>query len=257
MLKRGLYLALGMLLLASPNAVGAQKATNGLEVSIEAEKAEYEVGDVLVILFKFKNVSPREITIYDGSDLYRSWFHGFEFRDEAGKEIAYTAPPGSLDALVLSAKVPPGQTIQHQVILNGWNLPGMNRDYTSIGKEPRTFVINGLYHTPKGLDIKDDQGWFGGVTTEPITITIKKNPLAAAEDRGIGRAEADIKADKKRILYYGKPYSANEALVDKESGLPIEIVEGCIVTKEFVCETEAYNRTMRAAAEQKQNPKEQ
>ncbi len=68
--------------------------------------------------------------------------------------------------------------------------------------------------------------------------------LSPAE-MGVLRAREDIAKGKRRILYYGKPWSVGKPLIDDASGLPVEIVEGCAVTREFVGETDAYNRTMR------------
>jgi hypothetical protein len=67
-------------------------------------------------------------------------------------------------------------------------------------------------------------------------------------DKGIHRANEDIKNGKMQILYYGKPWSARKPLIDDETGLPVIIVEGCVVTTDFVEETDAYNTIMRAAA---------
>lgn len=68
--------------------------------------------------------------------------------------------------------------------------------------------------------------------------------LSPAE-RGVLRAREDIAKGKRRILYYGKPWSVGKPLIDDASGLPVEIVEGCDVTREFAEETDAYNSTMR------------
>lgn len=79
------------------------------------------------------------------------------------------------------------------------------------------------------------------------TSTAAEQPTISPADRGIARARKDIAEGNVRILYYGKPWSAGKPLVDDDSGLPVEIVEGCCVTAEFVQETDAYNRTMREA----------
>jgi hypothetical protein len=67
-------------------------------------------------------------------------------------------------------------------------------------------------------------------------------------DKGIHRAQEDIKNGKIQILYYGKPWSVGKPLIDDETGLPVIIVEGCVVTTDFVEETDAYNKIMRAEA---------
>lgn len=70
--------------------------------------------------------------------------------------------------------------------------------------------------------------------------------------KGEVRAQQDIKNGKMKVLYYGKPWSAGKPLVDDESNLPVEIVEGCSITSEFVTETDAYNASMRKAVKAKQ-----
>ncbi len=67
------------------------------------------------------------------------------------------------------------------------------------------------------------------------------------KQRGEARARADIATGKMRILYYGKPWSVGKPLKDDRTGLPVEIVEGCDVSAEFVAETDAYNAVMREA----------
>ncbi len=67
------------------------------------------------------------------------------------------------------------------------------------------------------------------------------------KQRGEARARADIAAGEMRILYYGKPWSVGKPLKDDRTGLPVEIVEGCEVSAEFVEETDAYNAVMHGA----------
>jgi beta-lactamase regulating signal transducer with metallopeptidase domain/DNA-binding beta-propeller fold protein YncE len=66
--------------------------------------------------------------------------------------------------------------------------------------------------------------------------------------KGRELADIDLKAGTKRILYYGKPWSAGKPLIDDDTGLPVEIVSGCIVTRDFTLLVEAYNATIRAQA---------
>jgi hypothetical protein len=77
---------------------------------------------------------------------------------------------------------------------------------------------------------------------------------ASPEELGRARAAADIKAGTVRILYYGKPWSLGKPLVDDATGLKVEIMEGCVVTAEFVAETDAYNAAMREWARQPNHP---
>ncbi len=66
--------------------------------------------------------------------------------------------------------------------------------------------------------------------------------------KGELRAQRDVAAGKQRIFHYGRPWSEGKPLVDDATGLPVEIVAGCDVTREFREETDAYNETMAASA---------
>ena len=79
-----------------------------------------------------------------------------------------------------------------------------------------------------------------------VTSPASKSTMTPKQ-RGEARARADIAAGKMRILYYGKPWSVGKPLKDDRTGLPVEIVEGCEVSAEFVAETDAYNAVMREA----------
>ena len=70
-------------------------------------------------------------------------------------------------------------------------------------------------------------------------------PAKSPVQKGSGRAAQDIKDGKPRILHYGKPWSLGKPLIDDASGLTVEIVKGCVVTPDFVAETDAYNTVMR------------
>jgi hypothetical protein len=67
-----------------------------------------------------------------------------------------------------------------------------------------------------------------------------------AARRGAATAAADVKAGRPVILYYGKPWSADKALTDDATGLKVEIVGGCAVSKAFAAEVDAYNAAVRA-----------
>jgi hypothetical protein len=96
-------------------------------------------------------------------------------------------------------------------------------------------------------------GYDGGRFNSEVMATAPSTQAAAtqegqtklAEDKGRARAAEDIRAGKPHIAYYGKPWSAGRPLIDESSGLRVEIVEGCVVTGEFVAETDAYNAAMR------------
>lgn len=66
----------------------------------------------------------------------------------------------------------------------------------------------------------------------------------AAKLRGAEAATQDIKSGVYRILYYGEPYPI-KPLVDDATGYRVQIVAGCVVSRQFVAEADAYNQAMR------------
>ena len=46
-----------------------------ISLNVAAEKAHYEVGDLIVLDFTIENRSNKDLLIYDGTDLLQSWFH--------------------------------------------------------------------------------------------------------------------------------------------------------------------------------------
>jgi hypothetical protein len=85
----------------------------------------------------------------------------------------------------------------------------------------------------------------------PISSTSISNDnspaaVAAAKERGAATAAKDIKAGTLRILYFGKPWSADKPLVDDATGYLVQVLAGCVVTEPFVAEVEAYNIAVRA-----------
>ena len=78
-------------------------------------------------------------------------------------------------------------------------------------------------------------------------ISAEKSPeaIAKAKKTGAATAKRDIADGKPAILYFGTPWSQGKPLVDDETGLPIEIVGGCLVSTSFVEEVGAYNATIR------------
>ena len=76
--------------------------------------------------------------------------------------------------------------------------------------------------------------------------SIGEAPEVAAR-RGTATAAADLEAGTRRILYYGRPWSLGEPLVDGATGFRVQIVEGCCVTAAFAAEVDAYNAAMRAS----------
>lgn len=88
--------------------------------------------------------------------------------------------------------------------------------------------------------------------TEPSPI--KSSPLPGgnkpltveeAAQTGAETAAKDIQAGVFRILYYGKPYSADKPLVDDATRFRVQVIGGCEVTPPFVAEVKAYNDAMR------------
>jgi hypothetical protein len=88
-----------------------------------------------------------------------------------------------------------------------------------------------------------------------ISSDQSETAIKAAIERGTQSALSDINHSKQRILYFGKPWSAGKALVDERTGLPVQIVEGCVVTPVFSAEVNAYNEKMIAWAQTQKIPK--
>lgn len=70
--------------------------------------------------------------------------------------------------------------------------------------------------------------------------------VEGAGEKGRTHAEADIRRGLGRILYFGKPWSRGKPFVDDETGKPVVIVDGCLVTSNFVLFVNAYNEKVRA-----------
>ncbi len=68
--------------------------------------------------------------------------------------------------------------------------------------------------------------------------------MNSAHRQGVQQAKQDIANGKFVIRYYGEPISPDEPFSDPVTGLPYEIVAGCIVTEELVEEANAYNDVM-------------
>jgi hypothetical protein len=137
--------------------------------------------------------------------------------------------------------------------LMGLELPG-NRVIIIVYDPKQENRITALELCTNPGVVKGKQNWHAVTEVEakeqkaPAVPKASQNTTPAG--KGIARAHQDMAKGTIRILYYGKPWSADKPLVDDESGLPVEIVKGCVVTEEFVQETDAYNRAMREAAKQ-------
>lgn len=250
-----------------PPPAGGQwsRPEGGLILAAAPSKPFFAVGDNVVVVFTFRNVSDHPIEHLDAEDKTRAHYHQFMFSGDEGQEIAQE-PPAERDdnAKLVRTTIPPGESIERIVPLGPWKLAGLGHPYTAIGAEARSFRVTAIYRTPEGEDVKGDHIWRGSITAPPVKIEIRpkeaariKSPplstdnspaaVAAAKARGTTSAQADIAAGKPAIVYYGKPWSQGKPLVDDETGLPVEIAAeaGCEVTACFEAEAAAYNEAIR------------
>ncbi len=151
----------------------AAASPKGALLTVAAEKDSCQIGDPIVLTFTIENISDKDILIYDGTDLYQSWFHEFVFHDESGKLIPFTSPEEDFkEAMTVARRLRPGEKARHKILLNGWKLAGLGHPYTSIGKESRKFVITGTYRTPAGFDFKQPEAWLGRIEAKPTAISV-------------------------------------------------------------------------------------
>lgn len=94
---------------------------------------------------------------------------------------------------------------------------------------------------------EDELVYDNGKRTKRVPIPGADNP----KQWGIEQAQADLAKGTKRIYQFGLPADADGPPTDKTSGLPIEIVAGCVVTAPFVERITGYNETMREAVKAK------
>jgi hypothetical protein len=83
------------------------------------------------------------------------------------------------------------------------------------------------------------------VTLQFLRKLESNSHLATPAETGRAFAEADIGSGINRILYYGKPWSEGKPLIDDQTGYPVTVISGCIVTKAFTLLVEEYNLAMR------------
>jgi hypothetical protein len=79
---------------------------------------------------------------------------------------------------------------------------------------------------------------------------VKQVPIPGddtSKEWGIERAKEDLAKGIRRIYYFGPPWGYGLPPKDKESGLPVEIVAGCMVSSGFPEKIQGYNETMRTA----------
>lgn len=88
-------------------------------------------------------------------------------------------------------------------------------------------------------------------TDGTLIENIRKAASESSSQRGERMAREHLAKGTMRILYYGKPWSQGKPMVDDASGLPVKIVAGCCIGRDFAEEIDAYNRVMRDAAKAK------
>jgi hypothetical protein len=96
-----------------------------------------------------------------------------------------------------------------------------------------------------GSDVKEATPEASPILSSEFSLNDSKEAVEAARKQGAATAEKDIKAGKLRILCYGKLLPVGLFPTDKETGYPVQVVPGCIVSGTFVAEVDAYNRAMR------------
>jgi hypothetical protein len=104
-------------------------------------------------------------------------------------------------------------------------------DLTSYGTETPKHLAEYFLKRIKAPEVGGDDG---------------PGAVEKAARRGADTAAADITAGRPVILHYGKPWSAGKPLVDDATGLKVEVVGGCAVSRAFAAEVDAYNAAVRA-----------
>ena len=90
----------------------------------------------------------------------------------------------------------------------------------------------------------------GDVIIRDVTLPFLRrlgpnSDIATPAKTGRAFAVEDMGSGINRIQYCGKPWSAGKPLIDDETGYPITIIAGCIVTKDFTILVNEYNLAMR------------
>lgn len=123
-------------------------------------------------------------------------------------------------------------------------------EHRKVGQIVRLFGAGILLLALMRIGVQCARSTTGSPNRGAILPATQAGLMKSLEEKGRDRAAADIKAGRLRILYYGLPWSMGKPLIDDESGLAIEIVEGCDVMPEFKAETDAYNASMRQWAKE-------
>ena len=82
---------------------------------------------------------------------------------------------------------------------------------------------------------------------------VKQVPVpghGSPKEWGVEQAKHDLDKGIRRIYYFGPPWGDGWPPKDKESGLPVEIVSGCVVTPGFPEKIQGYNETIRASVKE-------
>ena len=107
----------------------------------------------------------------------------------------------------------------------------------SIGK-----IVSAYQHQPGDVVFRD-------TTIEAVNVLVlgKVHNVDVLKLAKL-HADADSKLGFDRLLTYGKPTSESRLRIDGESGLPMTVAGGCIVSKSMQAFVEEYNRLMSEAA---------
>ena len=107
-----------------------------------------------------------------------------------------------------------------------------------------------------GSDVREATPEASPILSSEFSPDVSKEAVEAARKQGAATAAKDIKAGKLRILYYGKPLRVDLFPTDEETGYPVQVVAGCIVSGAFIAEADAYNRAMREWASKQKSADE-
>jgi hypothetical protein len=112
---------------------------------------------------------------------------------------------------------------------------------TQVNRDQSTATIStfqGVVQFESG-DIVVSDGTFQALDRLFTTSTAE-----APAKEGRMYAEADIRRELTRILYFGKPWSQGKPFVDDNTGYHVVIAQGCIVGGDFVSFVNEYNSVM-------------
>lgn len=111
---------------------------------------------------------------------------------------------------------------------------------TQLSEQPSTAI-------PNGALLQSDTSPFAENRAVVPAGAVLHFGLTPAE-KGIQRAKDDIAFGKMKILQYGMPQPHDKPPVDEQSGLPMDVSMGCMMSADRVAEIDAYNEIMRREA---------